>query len=140
VGLGGVPPRGLTALSLDAEGLVLAARGGRDDVIRYERTGAITVLPDPERVAFQRLHLARERALAGAALGVAVHALARDTEGRAWLATDAGLIVWSEGGGMLAELRTPEPIRGLAWGGEGGGTLYLATAGSLLRLRSVEAR
>jgi hypothetical protein len=131
----GAHGRGLTAMGLDPEGRLLAVRGGSEVLVRYERNGAITVLPDPDRSGAEDLQHARARTLAAAELGTAVHAMAHDRSGHAWLATDEGVVVRDAGGAVLGALRTPVPVRGLAWGGEGGATLYLASDHSLWRFR-----
>jgi hypothetical protein len=127
--------RGLIAMGLDPEGRLLAVRGGSEALVRYERNGAITALPDPDRLGSEGLRHGRVRAVAGADLGMAVHAVAHDGSGHVWLATDEGVVVRDAAGAVLGALRMPVPVRGLAWGGQGGATLYLASDHTLSRLR-----
>ncbi|GAB4212552.1 MAG: hypothetical protein OHK0013_35450 [Sandaracinaceae bacterium] len=126
---------GLTAMGLDSEGRLLAVRGGSGALVRYERNGSIRVLSDADGEGAARLGQARERAFARAELGTTVHALARDRTGHVWIATDEGVLVRDANGALLGALRTPVPVRGLAWGGADEAILYLATEHSLLRLR-----
>jgi len=132
---------GITALGLDPNGLLLACRAGRMDVVRYERSGAITVVPDLDRVGFQRLHWAHARApLPGQP---AVHDVelrggessSRASDTQRWLATDRGVVVMREAD-IVARFETPMPIRGLAFGDD---VLYMTTGDSLLRLRGPAA-
>ena len=120
-------PNGIT-LSLDERTLYVDDSDGH-------YVYAFDVEPDGRvrnKRAFAQLHdpVQTDRGLRSRADGMAI-----DAKGRLYVASGSGIQVIDPRGEYLGTIRVPELVRGLAFGGAGRQTLYMAAAGSLYRMR-----
>lgn len=120
-------PNGIT-LSLDERTLYVDDSDGH-------YVFAFDIQPDgrvKNKRAFVQLHdpIESDRGLRSRADGMAI-----DSKGRVYVATGSGVQVVDRRGEYLGTIRVPELVRGLAFGGPGRQTLYMAAAPSLYQVR-----